>query len=304
MSADEVYIFSVVLCDNEIDRDFERFSIDALNTLATLYVGKSGIFDHSMQGKDQIARIFSCEVESFPDQRTKSGEVYHRVKARAYMPRTAKNEDIILEIDAGIKKEVSVGCSVGSATCSVCGAHLKHENCGHKKGRFYKVDGKKQLCHAVLSDPKDAYEWSFVAVPAQPRAGVVKGYRQNATTAFENGETDIEALFKLVGAGDTLTLNFEQVCQLEKCIEKLQKKAEIADAYEESLRQQVQKLYLLQNPELPQIAAQKAFSLLSCKELEQTAAALKKSLDDISPLMPQIALPAQDKENHNDNYKI
>ena len=34
-------------------------------------------------------------------------------------------------------------------------------------------DGK--TCHFVLSDPQDAYEWSFVAVPAQRDAGVIKG---------------------------------------------------------------------------------------------------------------------------------
>ena len=28
---DDVYVFSVVLCDNEIDRDFERFSDDTLD---------------------------------------------------------------------------------------------------------------------------------------------------------------------------------------------------------------------------------------------------------------------------------
>ena len=27
LTADEVFVFSAVLCDNEIDRDFERFSI-------------------------------------------------------------------------------------------------------------------------------------------------------------------------------------------------------------------------------------------------------------------------------------
>ena len=30
LSKDEVYIFSVVLCDNEIDREFEKFTKDAL----------------------------------------------------------------------------------------------------------------------------------------------------------------------------------------------------------------------------------------------------------------------------------
>lgn len=301
MSADEVYTFSVVLCDNEIDRDFERFSIDALHTLAALYVGKSGIFDHSMQGKDQIARIFSCEVESFPERRTKSGEVYHRLKARAYMPKTSRNEDFILEIDAGIKKEVSVGCSVGSATCSVCGADLRKENCGHKKGRFYRVGGKKQLCHAILSDPKDAYEWSFVAVPAQPQAGVVKGFRMQNVDA--ESEADLKELFKSVGAGDTLTLTFEQVCEIERGIEKLQKQAEIAENYRESLKEQASRLFTLLNPNFEEDTATKIFSVLSASELEATVKALKKSLDNSEDCAPQISF-AQKKQNTNETYKI
>ena len=51
LSADEVYTFGIVLCDNEIDRDFERFDIPALEKLAELFVGKTGIFDHSMSGR-------------------------------------------------------------------------------------------------------------------------------------------------------------------------------------------------------------------------------------------------------------
>ena len=32
-SEDEVYVFSVILCDNDIDRDCERFSDEALETI-------------------------------------------------------------------------------------------------------------------------------------------------------------------------------------------------------------------------------------------------------------------------------
>ena len=32
-TADEVYLFDVLLCDNEIDRDQERFSLEALGQL-------------------------------------------------------------------------------------------------------------------------------------------------------------------------------------------------------------------------------------------------------------------------------
>ena len=43
---EEVYVFSLVLCDNEIDRDFERFSLEALNGLKEMFPGKTCLFDH------------------------------------------------------------------------------------------------------------------------------------------------------------------------------------------------------------------------------------------------------------------
>ena len=178
LSADEVYTFGIVLCDNEIDRDFERFDIPALEKLAELFVGKTGIFDHSMSGRDQTARIFSCRVETDENKVTSAGEKYTKLCARAYMPRSEKNAALIEEIDAGIKKETSVGCSVGRSVCSICGKDGRTDPCAHIKGREY--GGK--LCHRILCDPTDAYEWSFVAVPAQPAAGVTKSYRADEQT--------------------------------------------------------------------------------------------------------------------------
>ncbi|MEG2038600.1 MAG: hypothetical protein RRZ73_02615, partial [Oscillospiraceae bacterium] len=40
---EEIYTFRVTLCDNDIDRDFERFTKEALDKLAELFVGKTGI---------------------------------------------------------------------------------------------------------------------------------------------------------------------------------------------------------------------------------------------------------------------
>ena len=59
---DEVYIFSVILCDNEVDRDFEKFSLNALKSLKELFIGKTGIFDHNTKENTQIARIFETEL--------------------------------------------------------------------------------------------------------------------------------------------------------------------------------------------------------------------------------------------------
>ena len=119
LKEEEIYTFSIILCDNEIDRDGEKFTIPALKTLAELFVGKTGIFDHNMSSKDQTARIYATEFVTDEAVKTSDGEPYSYVKAKAYMLRTEKNRDLIAEIDAGIKKETSVGCSVKKISCSI-----------------------------------------------------------------------------------------------------------------------------------------------------------------------------------------
>lgn len=163
LSKDELYTFSIILCDNEVDRDNEKFTATALHKLAELYVGKAGIFDRNMKSKDQTARIYSAEVMTDPQRKTDDGEDYTYIKAKAYMVRTEKNKDLIAEIDAGIKKETSVGCCVKTISCSICGRNIKTEGCEHQKGKEY--GGK--LCGYLLSEPTDAYEWSSAAIPAQ-----------------------------------------------------------------------------------------------------------------------------------------
>lgn len=172
LTADEVYAFPVILCDNEIDRDDERFSVEALQKLAELFVGKTGIFDHNPKGQNQTARIFDTEVKTDPDRVTSYGEPYVYLMAKAYMIRTGKSTDLIAEIEGGIKKEVSVSCSVKRQICSVCGADMKKTPCTHIKGAEY----GGVVCSVILDEPYDAYEWSFVAVPAQKNAGVTKKY--------------------------------------------------------------------------------------------------------------------------------
>lgn len=170
LTAQDVYAFSVRLCDNEVDRDFERFNAEALEKLGELFVGKSGLFDHQWSAEGQTARIYRTEVVWEPAVRTQAGDRSCWLKAWAYMLRTEKNKDLIAEIEGGIKKEVSVGCSVARSVCSICGA--PGGSCEHVKGQRY--GGK--LCYFQLEDPTDAYEWSFVAVPAQRKAGVVKRF--------------------------------------------------------------------------------------------------------------------------------
>ena len=186
LTAEQVYVFSLRLCDDQVDRDFERFDTDALGTLAKLFIGKTGIVDHRWSAENQVARIFFAEV-------VQEDRVSY-IKAWAYIRRGGMADEVIADIEAGIKKEVSVGCAMGMAVCSVCGS--EYGTCGHHKGEYY--DG--QLCCAILREPMDAYEFSFVAVPAQRDAGVLKGFggkRSLKELADEFGaQGEYRALFK------------------------------------------------------------------------------------------------------------
>ena len=174
MTAEQVYVFSLRLCDDQVDRDMERFDTAALPGLAKLFIGKTGILDHHWSAGNQVARIFATEV-------VQEDRVSY-IKAWAYIRRGGGNEEVIADIEAGIRKEVSVGCAMGRAVCSLCGS--EYGTCGHVKGEHY--DG--ELCVAVLKEPMDAYEFSFVAVPAQPHAGVLKAMGGGSKTLKELAE--------------------------------------------------------------------------------------------------------------------
>lgn len=76
LSAEDVFVFKLILCDNEIDRDNEKFTVSALHKLGELFIGKTGIFDHNMKSHDQTARIFSTAVISDETRKTADGETY------------------------------------------------------------------------------------------------------------------------------------------------------------------------------------------------------------------------------------
>lgn len=159
LAAEELYVFSLRLCDDQPDRDGERFDTQALPELAKMLVGKTGLSDHRWEAERQVARIFDTVVER------ENGASY--IRAWVYLLR-AYNQQLIDEIEGGIRREVSIGCAMKKRRCSICGE--KMGSCSHERGQVY----GGQLCTAVLSEPADAYEFSFVAVPAQPKAGVMK----------------------------------------------------------------------------------------------------------------------------------
>ena len=181
LNPNEIYTFSMILCSNEIDRDCEAFTKESLIKMATLFQGTTGIFDHKASSKNQIARIFKTSIIKTSEQTTYKSSKY-LLKAWAYMLKNENSKDLILKIDAGIVKEISISCNIEKKLCSICN-NSYDGSCNHVLGRQY--DGN--ICYVKLVNPYDAYEWSFVAVPAQTDAGILKHftYNSNANNQLE-----------------------------------------------------------------------------------------------------------------------
>lgn len=189
LEADKVFIFKVAACDNELDdRNYEPFNLRALKDLKRLYVGKTVIKDHSRRADNQIARVYDAELVSDSVKVTGAGEVFTTLILKCYMVKTSRNADLITEIKAGIKKEVSTGTRAKKMICSICGVDNMKTYCPHYWGQEY--DGK--ICYFTLDGAKDALELSFVAVPAQPRAGAVKHYKEMDEHFIEDEQKDAQ----------------------------------------------------------------------------------------------------------------
>ena len=271
LKAEEVYCFSVRLCDDLPDRDYERFDTAALPVLAELFRGKTGIADHDWSAERQIARIFDTEVLS------ENGARY--IRAHCYMLRTEKNADLISEIEGGIKKEVSVGCAVRRTVCSVCGK--PYGVCAHRKGLDY--DGR--TCYAVLCDPTDAYEFSFVAVPAQRQASVLKRKGGVCMTLQE-----------LVTKSGT-----PELCDRLKALEE---EAQFGRECRETMVAETVSLGLLLDFGADEATLQKAFSALDSRQLRTLKAAMAQKAAVLFPPEAQLPRPQSLPARLEDAYII
>lgn len=290
LDADEVYVFSVLLCDNDIDRDGERFAVESLFELEKLFVGKSGIFDHNPSGKNQTARIFECRVEAVEGKKTAVGDDYFRLKARAYMPRCKENEKLILDIDSGIVKEVSVGCAVDEIRCSVCGKELG--SCGHIKGEEY--SGK--LCFGELLGVRDAYEWSFVAVPAQREAGVIK--------SFKREEKSMETILKNIEERREFTVRGKDCEKLAEYIDKLKKSAGDGVYYRDCLTSEVLRLSAAVQPGISRETMESVTKGMTVRQLNEFKNAFEKQLRESFSPKPQLYKSENKKAVSNGQFTI
>ena len=267
LGEDQVYVFSLRLCDDQIDRDQERFDTAALPELARMFLGKSGVVDHNWSADSQLARIFATEVVQ------EQGVSF--IKAWAYIRRGGAGDEWIADIEAGIKKEVSVGCAMGESVCSICAQ--PYGSCGHQKGETY--DG--QICCAILRSPIDAYEFSFVAVPAQPNAGVLK--------TMGAGKRSLKELAQTYGAQEEFRMLF--------------KMAQLGQQYTKALEDEVVRMCLSLELGVAEPVLRSAAGKMSPEELQSIRSALDERMARRFPVRRQL-VQTQDPDPVESGYLI
>lgn len=265
---EDVYVFCVRLCDDQPDRDLDCFDTQALPVLAKMFIGKTGVLDHQWRSDNQVARIFETQVVR------DMGISY--IKAWAYIRRGGHADELIADIEAGIKKEVSVGCAMASSICSICGS--EYGACGHRKGEHY--DG--QLCCAILRDPVDAYEFSFVAVPAQRAAGVLKAMSGKAPA--------LKALAEEYGA----QAEYRALC----------KQAQLGAKYEKQIQDEVVRLCLSLDLGASEPVLRSIVEKAGSEELLQLKNALEQRVRQMLPVVTQLGFAASARNELESGFMI
>lgn len=171
LTEDEVYVFPAKLVgDQIIPRRFYRLTPNFLRKMAVqVREGVSLLLDHSWANMGimtiPLGRTFDSRLQMDGDELSLYADHYMKLGQEVG---DIKIDQIAEGIDAGTIFDTSIGFTVTSQTCSICGQEYFGGNCPHIRGREY--DSK--LCTVDINDG-DLMENSLVFDGAYPGAGVV-----------------------------------------------------------------------------------------------------------------------------------
>lgn len=153
LTREDIAIFTLDLCHNQVDKHFSRFPEEELEKIAAMVPGRPLMERHDLRGALPRGTFFRARVHREGDRLS--------VRPEVYVLRTAANEDFIRSIEGGVYRETSIGFSFARPECSVCGADIR--GCPHTPGEQY--DGA--VCHYLLREVLEVIEGSVVAAGSQ-----------------------------------------------------------------------------------------------------------------------------------------
>jgi len=153
VTKDDIAVFRMDLCNDQVDRHFSRFPQKELRAINDMIVGKPLMELHDTHGRQPLGKFFQSRMNK------DGGNV--SVQPDCFILRTPANEEMIRNIEAGICCGTSIGFSFENPECSICEGDLRE--CSHYPGIDY--DGER--CHYVMHDVSDVYEGSVVPLGSQ-----------------------------------------------------------------------------------------------------------------------------------------
>lgn len=168
LRADQVFVRSMYLCSTQpCAADGCQFTLAALQQIARLIVGQSVLPGHDRRSLP-LARFFRAEVVQ---RENENGKAAHFVRAWFYWLRdTSGANDLLLNIDGGIYREVSLAWKFNQWRCSICGAQANQ--CSHHPGERY----GERTCYRLIDAVTEVLEGSLVYKSAD-RSTNVTGMR-------------------------------------------------------------------------------------------------------------------------------
>ena len=178
LKAEEVALFRLDLCNNQVDKHFSRFPEEELEKINAMVPGRPLMERHDMRGSLPRGTFFRSTLHREGD--------FVSVRPEVYVLRTSANADFILNIEGGVYRETSIGFSFRTPECSACGKDIR--SCDHVPGRAY--DG--HVCHFIMRDVIEVIEGSVVASGSQGTGFIGQGRELKAPVvalAEARGET-------------------------------------------------------------------------------------------------------------------
>lgn len=186
LAADDVAVFTMDLCHNQIDRHFSRFPDEELDRINAMVPGRPLMERHDLRGTLPRGTFFRSRLNQDGDRVS--------VRPDVYVLRTGDNRDFIRNIEGGVYRETSIGFSFQMPECSICAKDLR--TCDHIPGRTY----GGELCHFIMRDVVDVIEGSVVPSGSQGTGFVAQTRALPLNEALTAAREAVHRPIEIVGA--------------------------------------------------------------------------------------------------------
>lgn len=179
------YFQTIALHSDVPNLNGDIFPLDELKKSYKSFIGRGLYLDHNAQSvANAVGKVFDAKLIEIPGATDEEGK--YGVVCLCGVDKTT-HPDIAKKVASGVIDSVSMGASVGSCTCGICGVKCStpEEFCVHlqHQGQIDPDTGKK--CTSINHDVSFT-ELSLVGVPADPYAKM-----QQVFADFVGGMTKI-----------------------------------------------------------------------------------------------------------------